>query len=194
MSDADRERWDGRYGSAASLMGEAVKPLVSELAPVLPRVGRALDIACGEGQLAGWLARRGFAVTAVDISAVALEKLCSEAVEGGYAHRIRAIEADLDEGLPFIEPGLDLVTCIDFYSPAIMKQARRLLAPGGMLLVQVVLQSPGGDSPHRAAPGEALGFARKLHLHFYREGIIGGRALAQLLAQRLPAATLEFSG
>jgi hypothetical protein len=63
-----------------------------------------------------------------------------------------------------------------------------------MLLVEVVLQPPGGDSPHRAAPGEALGFAAGLRVQFYREGVIGGRALAQLLAQREPAGMLEFSG
>jgi SAM-dependent methyltransferase len=193
MSEADRERWDTRYGRGDLVMGPGLKPFVAELACVLPCAGRALDIACGEGQLAEWLARRGLSVTAVDISAVALDKLCARATAGDFASRLHVIEADLDEGLPPISQGLDLVTCIDFYSPAIMRQARRLLAPGGLLLVEVVLQPPGGDSPHRAAPGEALGFARGLHLHFYREGMMGGRMLAQLLAQRAPAACLAFS-
>jgi SAM-dependent methyltransferase len=193
MSEADRERWDTRYARDALVMGPAPKPFVLELERVLPRAGRALEIACGEGQLAAWLARRGLEVTAVDISAVALDKLCSRAAAEGFAGRLRAIEADLDDGLPYIERGLDLVTCVDFYSPPIMTQARKLLAPGGMLLVQVLLQSPGGDSPHRAAPGEALALARGLHLHFYREGIMGGRPLAQLLAQRAPASSLVFS-
>jgi SAM-dependent methyltransferase len=194
MSEADRERWDTRYARDPLVMGPAPKPLVLELEAVLPRAGRALEIACGEGQLAAWLARRGLSVTALDISAVALEKLRAQAVAGGFAERVDAVDADLDDGLPPLEPGLALVTCVDFYAPAIMAQARELLAPGGMLLVQVVLQPPGGDSPHRAAPGEALGFAAGLRLQFYREGVIGGRALAQLLAQREPAGTLEFSG
>ncbi len=193
MSEADRERWDTRYARDELVMGPAPKPFVLALEHVLPRAGRALEIACGEGQLAAWLAQRGLAVTAVDISAVALDKLCNRAAAEGFAGRLRAIEADLDDGLPPIEPGLDLVTCVDFYSPAIMMRARKLLAPGGMLLVQVLLQSPGGDSPHRAAPGEALAFARGLHLHYYREGMIGGRPLAQLLAQRAPAPSLAFS-
>lgn len=194
MSKSDRERWDTRYASAELVMGDAPKPLVLELAAALPRSGRALDIASGEGQLAAWLAQRGLDVTAVDISSVGLEKLRNRAAEEGYAARIHAIEADLDAGLPELEPGLDLVTCVDFYAPPIIAQARGLLAPGGLLLAQVLLQPPDGDSPHRAIPGAALELAAGLQLQFYRQGMIGGRWLAQLLAQRPPVTCLEFSG
>lgn len=193
MSEDDRRRWDERYRRPGLLMGPAPKPWVVGLEPVLPRAGRALEIACGEGQLALWLARRGLEVTAVDISPLALAKLRAQAETERLAGRIRAVEADLDLGLPPIEPGLALVSCVDFYSPVLMAQARALLAPGGMLMVQVVLQPPGGDSPHKAAAGEALGFAAGLRLHYYREGLIGGRELAQLLAQREPAGLLPFS-
>jgi len=194
MSEADRQRWDSRYSRDTLVMGEAPKPLVLELASALPQSGRALDIACGEGQLAIWLAQRGLDVTAVDISSTGLAKLRARAAALGLAERIDAIEADLDRGLPEVSPGLDLVACVDFYSPAVIAQARQLLAPGGLLLVELVLQPPGGDSPHRAPPGEALGFAAGMRVHFYREGNVHGRALAQLLAQREPAGTLSFSG
>jgi SAM-dependent methyltransferase len=193
MSEADRERWDTRYASKELVMGLAPKPFVVEMEHVLPRMGRALEIACGEGQLAAWLARRGLDVTAVDISPVALDKARDLARAAGHPDRIRAVLADLDEGLPPLEAGFDLVTCVDFYAPSVMTEARALLAPGGMLLVQVLLQAPGGDSAHRASPGEALGFAAGLQVQFYREGRIGGRELAQLLAQRPPAALTEFS-
>jgi SAM-dependent methyltransferase len=214
MSATDRERWEARYGRDGLVMGERVKPLVRELEPVLPRAGRALDIACGEGQLAVWLAQRGLDVTAVDISPSGLGKLRAQAEAAGVAERVRGVEADLDLGLPALAPGFDLVTCIDFYSPAVMAQARELLAPGGMLLVQVVLERteaearckaqrfdgpdderprPGGDSPHRARSNEALEFAAGMRLQFWREGTMNGRALAQLLAQREPAGRLPFS-
>ena len=216
MSAGDRERWEARYSREGLVMGERIKPLVRELEPILPRHGRALDIACGEGQLAVWLARRGLAVTAVDIAPSGLTKLQQQAEAAGVAERVRGIEADLDLGLPPLEPGFDLVTCIDFYSPAVMAQVRQLLAPGGMLLVQVVLErteaeeqckssrfaAADGDgkpertgrSPHRATSNEALGFAAGMRLQFWREGSMGGRALAQLLAQREPAARLPFQG
>lgn len=190
MSESDRKRWDEWYAPAGLVMGPELKPLVLELAPVLPTEGRALDVACGEGQLALWLAARGLEVTAVDISTVALAKLREQAAAQGLAARIDAREIDLDGGLPPLPGPLELVTCIDFYSPALMAEARGRLAPGGLLLVQVLLQAPGGDSPRRAAAGEALGFAAGLELKFYREGVIGGRALAQLLAQKAPGRLL----
>jgi SAM-dependent methyltransferase len=193
MSDADRERWDTRYAPKELVMGFAPKPLVVEMEHVLPRTGRALEIACGEGQLAAWLARRGLEVTAVDISPVALGKAQDLARAAGHADRVRVVQADLDDGLPRLDAGFDLVTCVDFYAPAVMSEARALLAPGGMMLVQVLLQAPGGDSAHRASPGETLGFAAGLQVHFYREGRISGRALAQLLARRSPAPLTEFS-
>jgi len=194
MSDADRARWDARYAREGLVMGPRPKSLVLELAPALPRTGRALDIACGEGQLAIWLAQRGMQVTAVDVAPKGLEKLRARAAELGLTDRIEVVEADLDHGLPEISGPLDLVACVDFYSPPIVAQARRLLAPAGLLLVELVLQPPGGDSPHRAPPGAALEFAAGLRVQFYREGIIKERALAQLLAQQAPAETLPFSG
>ena len=193
VSQQDRARWNERYAPEGLVMGPGPKPVIRELGHLLPVSGRALDIACGEGQLALWLAGRGLHVTAVDIAAVALQKLRRQAEAQGLQDRIVAVETDLDEGLPEIPGGLDLVTCIDFYSPSLMNAARRLLAPRGLLLVQVVLQPPGGDSPRRAARNEALGFAEGLAVHFYREGIIDGRELAQLLAQRPPVGALRFS-
>jgi SAM-dependent methyltransferase len=193
VSEADRLRWDARYAGPGLLMGEALKPLIHELEPVLPRTGRALDIACGEGQLALWLAERGLEVTAVDISPVGLEKLRSRAAELGLAARIHVVEADLDEGLPLPPGELDLVTCVDFYAPPVLRAARERLAPGGLMLVQVLLEVPAGREAHRAARGEALEFAAGLRPVFFREGIVHGRALAQLLAQREPAELLQFS-
>jgi SAM-dependent methyltransferase len=194
VSDSDRRRWDARYAADDPVMGAAPKPLVLELEPLLPRRGRALDIACGEGQLALWLAQRGLDVTAVDISPMALDKLRALAAAAGLVERIDVLEVDLDDGLPPLAPGLTLVTCIDFHAPEVIARARDLLAPGGMLLVQVLLQARGGDRPFRVAPGEALCLARDLRLRFYREGVMDGRALAQLLAQREPAELPTFSG
>jgi SAM-dependent methyltransferase len=192
MSQEDCDRWEARYAPDRLVMGEGPKALVLELERALPRSGRALDIACGEGQFAVWLARRGLRVTAVDISPTALAKLSARASAEQLEERIQLIERDLDRGLPPLEPAFDLISCLDFYSPTVVAEVRELLAPGGLLLVEVLLQPPGGASPHRAAPGEALGFAAGLQLHFFREASVQGRAVAQLLAQRPPASVLSI--
>ena len=146
--------------------------------------GRALDIACGEGQLAAWLAGRGLEVTAVDVSARGLEKLARRARAQGVAARVHAIRHDLDRGLPPLDGQLDLITCIDFHAPALMPAARALLAPGGMLLVQVLLDAGGRSGAFRARPGAVLEFAGDLEVLVHREAPDAERPVAQLLARR----------
>ena len=69
----DARAWDERYATRELVWSQTPNQFVeSELAPLSP--GRALDVACGEGRNALWLAERGWAVTAVDFSGVALDK------------------------------------------------------------------------------------------------------------------------
>ena len=193
MGEKDRKRWDEWYGSEELAMGREPPEVVLECERCLPRSGRALDIACGEGQVAAWLAARGMSVTGVDISPPALAKARRLASEAGADQRVTLIEWDLEEGLPALEGAFDLVTCLRYYQPSLMAHARSLLKPGGLLLLEVRLVTPDSDSPFRARPGETLSFAGDLHVHLYREGRIGDRDGAQLLAQRPPVTRMVFA-
>jgi len=69
----DAQFWDDMYRSAEQVMsGNPNGVLVTEVTELAP--GRALDVGCGEGADAVWLARRGWQVTAIDISRTALER------------------------------------------------------------------------------------------------------------------------
>jgi SAM-dependent methyltransferase len=191
MSEADRERWNDRYSGDDLVMGEGPNALAAAFANALPREGRALEIACGEGGLAVWLAKRGLFVDAIDIAANGLAKLRREALAAGVGDRVRGIEHDLDHGLPPLPGGYVLATCFHFYAPSLFPAIRERLAPGGMLLVEVRSRAGAapGEAPvdrYRAAPGEVLGWAGDLAVHFFREGRIRGKGQAQLLAQRPP--------
>lgn len=121
----------------------------------MPTTGRALDVACGRGAVAVWLARRGLAVTAVDVSPVAL------AAGRALAPEVRWIEADLDDGLPVAGP-FDVVVCQRFRDPALYPALVDALVPGGLLAVTVLT----GEGAFRAAPGElraAFGHLDVLH-------------------------------
>ncbi|PZG08443.1 FAD-dependent oxidoreductase [Nonomuraea aridisoli] len=132
------EFWDGRYGESERIWsGEPNVALVREAADLTP--GTALDLGCGEGGDAIWLARRGWRVTAVDISRVALERAAAQAAEAGVGDRVDWQRHDL--GASFPEGSYDLVSACYLHSPVdmprekILRAAASAVAPGGVLLV-----------------------------------------------------------
>jgi SAM-dependent methyltransferase len=150
LSDTDRERWDARFAGLGP--GEPAPPdaLVGR-EHLLPAAGRALDVACGRGTVAVWLARRGLAVDAVDVSPVALA--AGRALAGDAP--VRWVTADLDDGLPVTGP-YDVVVCQRFRAPALYPALAGALAAGGLLAVSVLSAAGDTGGPFRATPGELL--------------------------------------
>jgi SAM-dependent methyltransferase len=96
-----RAAWNERYAASELVWGADPNRFVAEaLAAVEPR-GRALDLACGEGRNAIWLAERGWQTTGVDYSGVALERARRLAERRGA--EVRFVEADVTQWEP--EPG-----------------------------------------------------------------------------------------
>ncbi len=132
----DRQDWNRRYAGRELLWtGEPNRFLVAEAADLPP--GRALDLACGEGRNAVWLAERGWRVTGMDFSEVALTKAQRLAAARGV--EAEWVAADLLEHRP--EPGaFDLVLLFYLQVPAeqrrpVVRAAAAAVAPGGVLLV-----------------------------------------------------------
>lgn len=124
----DREVWNRRYtGSELLWTAEPNRFLVAEAAELPP--GRALDLACGEGRNAVWLAERGWRVTGVDFSEVALEKARALADERGV--EADWVLADLLEHRP--EPGaFDLVILFYLQVPVGQRRATVRAAAGAV--------------------------------------------------------------
>ncbi|MGW7217763.1 class I SAM-dependent methyltransferase [Streptomyces collinus] len=130
--------WDGVY--AARPAADAPRPnarlteTVSDLPP-----GQALDLGCGEGGDALWLASQGWHVIAVDISAVAVERLTALAGSQGLGDRVNAVCHDLQASFP--QGGFDLVCAHYLHTPfgldrsTVLRSAAHVLRPGGRLLV-----------------------------------------------------------
>jgi SAM-dependent methyltransferase len=135
---SDAERWDARYLESERIWsGEPNAALVREVTGLTP--GRALDLGCGEGGDAVWLARRGWRVTGVDISRVALERAARHAADAGVADRTAWQRHNLAETFPAGE--YDLVSAHFLHSwgdmprERILRRAAAATAPGGILLV-----------------------------------------------------------
>jgi len=130
------EQWDRRYaGSELLWTAQPNRFLVAEVSGLRP--GRALDIACGEGRNAVWLAEQGWRVTGVDFSGVALAK--ARSLAGARGVDSEWLQADRVEHEP--ERGADdLASGLYLQVPAaerrtILLRAAAALAPGGVLLV-----------------------------------------------------------
>lgn len=136
--DRDAELFWERHHRGRSAGGARVNPLLAETAVPL-RPGTALDLGCGAGGDAHWLAQRGWHVTAVDISATAVERLRDRAREIGVADRIDAQRHDLARTFP--AGRFDLVSAQYFHTPfplprgRVLRTAAQALRPGGLLLI-----------------------------------------------------------
>ncbi|SDT81261.1 bifunctional NAD(P)/FAD-dependent oxidoreductase/class I SAM-dependent methyltransferase [Actinoplanes derwentensis] len=133
----EEDAWEERYrGRDAIWSGRPNPVLVSETGDL--SAGRALDVGCGEGADAVWLAQRGWQVTAVDISTVALGRAAGHAEAAGVAELVTVRHADLRHDEP--GTGYDLVSAQFMHGPPEMRRElySRLagaVAPGGLLLV-----------------------------------------------------------
>jgi SAM-dependent methyltransferase len=142
--------WNDRF--AASGVGRPGPPSVLVgREDLVPTTGRALDVACGRGTVAVWLAARGLAVDAVDAAPAGLALGRELADAEGVA--VRWIEADLDDGLP-VGPAYDVVVCQRFRDPLLYPAFAGLLAPGGLLVMTVLSTVGDTGGRFRAAPGE----------------------------------------
>ncbi|MEV0276406.1 class I SAM-dependent methyltransferase [Streptomyces sp. NPDC050610] len=130
--------WDKMYAERPAATDPRPNARLVEVVSELPS-GDALDLGCGGGGDALWLAGRGWRVTALDVSAVATSRLTELARSRGLSDRITAEQHDARASLP--ELRLDLVTAHYFHAPydmdrtAILRSAAHLLRPGGRLLV-----------------------------------------------------------
>ncbi|TLM71168.1 bifunctional 2-polyprenyl-6-hydroxyphenol methylase/3-demethylubiquinol 3-O-methyltransferase UbiG [Pseudarthrobacter sp. NamB4] len=182
--------WDERYRTKARLWSGKPNPqLVREAGGLRP--GKALDLGCGEGADAIWLAQQGWTVTAVDVSAVALERarahekaaLARESVhaaEGAITSRITWQQADLEHW----DPGnsYDLVTSQFLHSEELawqgpLRTAASAVKPGGTLLIV-------GHHPDRLPPWGS-------DHHNHREMFYTGDELVQELGLDAPEWQLE---
>jgi len=156
----DRIKWDSRYAAEGFFLGPHPSPFLMERIDLIKSVcpGRiALDIACGEGRNSIFLARQGFSVTGIDISTEGIVKASRWAVAERL--EIAFLVADL-ETYEFTG-NWDLIINFNFLLRGLIPRAVAALNPGGVMVVDTILDSPFLPGEHTKAyllqPGELKG-------------------------------------
>ncbi len=184
---ADQERWNSRYRSA--LPGPP-RAFLLEVEPLLPQAGRALDLACGTGSEALWLAGQGWLVDAVDVAEVGLGVARAALGAAGLQQQVRLVQADLDHGVPALCDGPYQLICALHFRAAVLEQAiLGLLAPDGVVVatrLSVVGRDVGNDErpdpAFLAGPGELVELASRCGLDVLEDREGDGQAV--LVARR----------
>lgn len=204
MSDEDRTRWDARYEAGEYVARDHPCALLEQMRPLWsppPVNARALDLACGAGRNAVYLASQGYQVDAIDISANALARGAERAAEASV--EVNWLQQDLDD--PTLDSGYALIIVVRYADLDLVKRLPELLQPGGMLLVEAHLSGllfnnelddngepliggPTGER-YRLAPGSlAAACADLIELHQSEAQVTDpdGRlmALSQFVGQR----------
>ena len=181
------EEWDQRY-RAGEQSFETPSPLVVDFASGL-QPGSALDLASGPGRNALYLAERGWHVTALDGSPVAIEILLARASERKLA--IDGRVTDLEAGNLEVEPEIyDLVLSCYYFQRSLIPTIKSALRPGGLAIVIAHIADadhPRG-TPTRAYSGELPSLFHGWRILHYREGEPGEschrHAVVELVAQK----------
>jgi SAM-dependent methyltransferase len=127
------EEWNRRYRSREEINDEPAEVLVDSLHDVPP--GVALDLACGAGRNAIWLARQGWSVTAVDGAEEAIRITLEQAA--GLPVEAQVLDLENDAPLPFPDESFDLVAKLYYLHRPLFAEVKRLLRPGGLAVVAI---------------------------------------------------------
>lgn len=131
-------RWNERYTQGFVPFPDAPAPWLVAHRELLSGAGRALDVACGDGRNALYLARQGYAVDAIDASDVAIDALRAAARERGLAVQPRVVDLE-HEPLP---PGpYDVVVTMSFLQRDLFGPLQDVLAPGGLLFYETLAEA-----------------------------------------------------
>lgn len=189
MTAGDRSRWEARYGQMPDGASEPPSAVLARHAPRTAN-GRALDVACGSGRNALYLARRGWRVDAIDVAHAGLMRLRAAAVREGL--RVHPVQADLERfALPHAH--YDLVVNVRYLQRSLLAPIAAAIVPGGLLVFETFLRAQAGlGHPRNPAfllePGELRASFADFEVLESWEGLCGAEGhqahLARLVARR----------
>lgn len=133
VTQDSKTQWDQRYSRPTFIFGKSPAEFLAENYQYIPFEGTVLDMGMGEGRNAVFLAQKGYKVTGIDISSVAVKKSYLLAQEFGV--KIKGVVASLKDYK--ISPGsFDAIVCFYFVDRSLIEDMKTWLKPGGILIYE----------------------------------------------------------
>ena len=187
-----RERWNERYArQGAQPFARAPSGWLVAHRELLAGGGRALDVACGDGRNALYLAQLSYAVDAIDVSDVAIDALRAAARERGLPIAPRVVDLERE---PLPEGPYDAIVVVNFLQRDLFGALQDALAPDGLLLYETLSRAHVDELGHDFNPayllerGELPRAFPGLEVVDEREGVVGEpgaeRGIASIVARR----------
>jgi tellurite methyltransferase len=180
--DAEISKWNHFYNSRSRQECSQTVQVLTENEFLLPITGTALDLACGLGANAIFLAELGLAVTAWDISVVAVDKLMTYAVQQGL--NINACQQKIVAD-SFTECSFDVIVVSRFLDRTLSDAIIGALKPDGLLFYQTFTRektsrTPPNNPDYLLTENELLALFSPLRVIFYKENALIGDQLRGL--------------
>jgi len=132
-SQDSKTQWDEKYSRPTFIFGKSPAEFLAENYQYIPYEGTVLDMGMGEGRNAVFLAQKGYKVTGIDISSVAVKKSYLLAQEFGV--KIKGVVASLSDYK--IAPGtFDAIVCFYYVDRSLVEKIKTWLRPGGILIYE----------------------------------------------------------
>ncbi len=188
-SEEDRNRWDQKYKTKTYIFGKEPAAFLRENIGLLS-VGRALDIAMGEGRNAIFLAQKGFSVDGVDISEVALKKAKMLARENHVSSHVNTINADLNHYT--IKPeSYEVIVNFYYLQRSLIAEIKKGLKKRGVVIFESYTEDqlknkegPRLPKDYLLKVGELRELFKDYEILLYRETNNGKEAVASLVARK----------
>lgn len=133
ITQSSKSRWDQKYNRSYFIYGKSPSSFLAENYKYIPAGSSVLDMGMGEGRNAVFLAQKGYQVTGIDISSIAVKKAFMLAKE--YGVKIKGVVASLKEYK--IKPGtFDAIICFYYVDRSLVESIKKWLKPGGVIIYE----------------------------------------------------------
>lgn len=189
MSKSDQNRWNKKYENKISTLSEMPSEWLIRHEKFLksqPK-GKALDIACGNGRNAIYLAKMGFEVDAVDISDVAINWLKTKGIKENLPIFPKIMDLENED---FPNDNYQIILNFNYLQRSLFPKIIENLAPNGLLFfetfgidhIEVCESSMNRD--YVLGRNELLNAFKELNVLRYEEGVFGNKGRAKLLGRK----------